>query len=47
MVELEQEFLPYLIGPGGQTLGEVAAMQISSAIESGEMPQVKLLPEWN
>ena len=45
LVTLEQEFLPYLIGPGGQTLGEVAAVQITSAIKSGEMPQVKLLPE--
>lgn len=38
----EQEFMPYLVLPGGQTVGERLLPQITKGIEAGRMP--KALP---
>jgi hypothetical protein len=36
LVDMEQEFLPYLIGPGNRTVGEIAGEQLAT----GQMPAV-------
>jgi hypothetical protein len=43
LVELEQEFLPYLIGPSNATVGETVERELLSAAEDGVMPPLKLL----
>lgn len=43
LVDMAQEFLPYMIGPGGQTIGERVAEEMARAAEEGRLPNVRLL----
>ena len=45
LVDLEQEFLPYMLGPGGRTVGAVAKEELQAALRDGRMPDVKALVE--
>ena len=47
LVDLLQEFLPYLITAGGRTAGEVAAEELVCALQDGRLPDVRLLPPGN
>ncbi len=43
LVDMEQEFLPYLLGPGDRTMGDLATEQIRAGLAAGAMPEVRLL----
>jgi len=43
IVTFEEEFLPYIVLPGGQTVGEKIIPSLDAAYASGKLP--KLLPD--
>lgn len=40
----EEEFLPYILMPNGQTVAQMALPTVRESYESGTMPDTKLLP---
>lgn len=45
LVEMEREFLPYLLTQGNKTAGDVALGELKEALLVGRIPHVNLLPE--
>lgn len=40
----EEEFLPYILMPNGQTVAQITLPTVRESYESGKMPETKLLP---
>ena len=45
LIEMEQEFLPYLLMAGDQTVGEMVKEQMPAAITEGRLAPIALLKE--
>lgn len=43
LVDMEEEFLPYLLGPGGQTAGDEARVQLKRYAATGQIGALDLL----
>lgn len=43
LVEMQREFLPYLLSEGGETAGDIAMVQLQGLRELGQVPSMKLI----